>query len=498
MQQKPRNSVERKRPKASKPWQRAIRPIALLLFQLAEWLIEALESGLSLLLAKISQMERKQKILLLMLVAWVIAGLLLNRISVQMRAGSEETDFAVAYQSIVQLGETALESSPPVLRSQSKYGISQTLYDRWRQSQNQPIQDITELSETEAKSLYRSFWQQGQCDGYAPPLDIACLDTQLSFNAVLSQNFFTALPDNPQAAAIEVSRRRTAYHRRALEQLIPFSADAPQNGRSQQDRLTQIGGLQRDRALIEFAEAGSGAVGSQSASPPSLDSPPLPDSLQSPAQDSSPEFTVPLPDRSPAAAPPIELSAQQISAKADLFTVEVWIKLEDGSHAPATGLIVSADGLILTNAHVVEGNLNPVIHSRDGQQYPGQAIAVDRRLDLALVQASGASNLTVAPFAKTTAQVKPGDMVYAIGSPEGEHWKLTTTKVLAVQSPCGLPSLKCIRSPKGFLEPGNSGGPLLDQTGLVIGINRALQESTGQGVSIPAEVIQTFLERVKR
>ena len=166
---------------------------------------------------------------------------------------------------------------------------------------------------------------------------------------------------------------------------------------------------------------------------------------------------------------------------------------------------MSADGLILTNAHVVERNSNPTIHIRNQandqqseQQYPGQTIAVDRQLDLALVQASGASNLTVAPLAQTTAQVKTGDTVYAIGSPEGEHWKITTTQVLAVQSPCGLPSLKCIRSPKGFLEPGNSGGPLLDQSGTVIGINRALQESTGEGVSIPVEAVQDFLEKVKR
>ncbi len=490
MPQKPDNSAVRKRQRASKPWQRALRPIALLLFWLAERLIEALGAGLRTLRAKIRQMERKQKILLLMLVTWVIVGLLLNRISAQMRAGSEEPDFATAYQSIVQLGETALESSPPVLRSQSKYGISQALYDRWRQSQDQPIQDITELSETEAKSLYRSFWKQGQCDSYAPPLDIACLDTLISFDATLSQTFFTALPDNPQMAAIEVSHRRTAYHRHALERLIPFSADAPQNGRLQQNRLTQIEGLQRDRALTAFAEAKSGATSWQTPdSPQSPDSLQSPSSLQSPVQDSSP-------------SQPTDLSDRQISAKADPFTVEVWIKLEDGTHAPATGIVVSTDGLILTNAHVVEGNSNPVIHIRKAQQteqqYPGRAIAVDRQLDLALVQAAGASNLTVAPFAKTTAQVKPGDTVYAIGSPEGAHWKLTTTKVLAVQSPCGLPSLKCIRSPQGFLEPGNSGGPLLDQAGMVIGINRALQESTGEGVSIPAEVIQTFLERVKR
>ena len=487
MQQKPPNSAVRKRHRTSKCWQRVVRPIALPLL----WLVERLTGGLT------GRLGRGRKTLLITLLLWGLAGLLLHQIVVQMQANSDQADFETAYRSIVQLSETALESSPPVLRSQSQYGISQDLYDRWRQSQDQPIQDITSLSETEAKALYHDFWQQGQCNQYAPPLDLACLDTRISFDAKLSQSFLAALPPDPSAAAIAVSHRRTAYHERALERLIPnLSANAPLNERLRHDRLAQIAGLQRDRALIKLAQTGAGTIAAQ---PP--DSWQLPDQRspdQSSPDQSSP--TAPQPTQ-----PSIALSTRQISAKADLFTAEVWIKLEDGSHAPAAGIILSADGLILTNAHVVERNSNPTIHIRNQandqqneQQYPGQTIAVDRQLDLALVQASGASNLTVAPLAQTTAQVKTGDTVYAIGSPEGKHWTLTTAQVLAVQSPCGLPSLKCIRSPKGFLEPGNSGGPLLDQSGTVIGINRALQESTGEGVSIPVEAIQYFLEKVKR
>jgi S1-C subfamily serine protease len=496
MQQDPRRSKVRKRPRANRPWQKALRPIALLLFWLAERLILVLEPLLAHGSAKISQLRRRHKAMLIMLVIWVVGGLFVLHQSGQLPFSGDKSDFEIAYPSIVQLGETALEASPPVLRSQSNYGISQTLYDRWRQSQNLPPQAIAALSGAEAKALYQQFWQRGNCGRYAPPLEVACLDTQISFDPELSRSFLADLPADPKAAAIAVANRRSIYHRRILSSLTPdLSVNAVPNEELRQNRLTQIEGLQRDRALIGLAETGVSIITSQA-----------PDSLQPPDQGLPRDFRFPF-DRSPADSQLAKLSVSQIYAKAEPFTAEVWIKLEDGTHAPATGIVLSADGLILTNAHVVENNANPTIHLRSSafrndeqveQKYPGRAIAVDRQFDLALVQASGASNLTVAPFAATTAQVKPGDTVYAIGSPEGAHWKLTQTKVIAVQSPCGLPNLKCIRSPKGFLEPGNSGGPLLDQAGTVIGINRALQESTGEGVSIPVEVIQEFLEKVKR
>jgi S1-C subfamily serine protease len=70
---------------------------------------------------------------------------------------------------------------------------------------------------------------------------------------------------------------------------------------------------------------------------------------------------------------------------------------------------------------------------------------------------------------------------------------MTTAQIIQVQSDCGLANVRCIRTPQGFLKPGNSGGPLLDAFGQVIGVNRAIQQRTGEGVSIPVEVIQRYV-----
>ncbi|MEP0911787.1 trypsin-like peptidase domain-containing protein [Leptolyngbya sp. GB1-A1] len=174
-------------------------------------------------------------------------------------------------------------------------------------------------------------------------------------------------------------------------------------------------------------------------------------------------------------------------ADPDRFTVEVWINTDSGI-APASGIIIRSDGLILTNHHVIANGLLHV-KTKDGKQFSGRTIASDSSLDLALVQLDGAANLPTAPLAQS-ANVKAGDTVRAIGHPMGSHWKQTEASVIVVNSDCGLQALdgNCIRTPSGFLYPGNSGGPLLNDRGEVIGINRAIQESTGEGVSIPIEI----------
>ncbi|MBD3881640.1 trypsin-like peptidase domain-containing protein [Phormidium tenue FACHB-886] len=470
MQQKPRSKARKPR-KFNKRWQRVIRPIALPLLNLAEK--ATLVFG---------QLGRKYSILLLTLLIWVIAALLLRQLTLEGNLEANQPQFERAYQATLQIVNAALENAPPALQSQSNYGISQNLYDDWQRSQNQPPQDISRLSDTEARSLYQRFWQQGNCGSYAAPMDTVCLDTLVSFGIETGRTFLTDLPTDPTRAAMTVAQQRSIYRRQALERLS--RPNAPPNERLRQTRLAQVGGLRRDRALIALVE---NPVAFQPPTPSPPPSNPLPG-----------WFKLPFPGRPDT---PTLLSASQVHAKAEPFTVEVWITLEDGTNAPATGVILSTDGLILTNAHVVANNPNPTIRIRSDRQterqYPGRVVATDRRIDLALVQLSGASGLPVAPLAHATTQVKVGDTVYALGSPTGSHWKLTQAQVIAVQSACGLPSLKCIRMPKGFLEPGNSGGPLLDTSGTVIGINRALQESTGEGVSIPIETVKQFLAEEK-
>lgn len=194
---------------------------------------------------------------------------------------------------------------------------------------------------------------------------------------------------------------------------------------------------------------------------------------------------------------PQQLTKEQLYALAVQFTVEVWITIEDGSRAPATGIVVGAGDAVLTNAHVVAGNPSPTIRVRDAGggeiDYPGQVVASDRARDMALIALVGAPLLPVAPLADSTAEVRVRDKVYVFGSPVGYHWKMTDGEVIELASECGLRQLRCIRTAEGAMHPGNSGGPLLNGSGDVIGLNRAIQQSTGQGVSIPVEQVRDFL-----
>jgi S1-C subfamily serine protease len=194
--------------------------------------------------------------------------------------------------------------------------------------------------------------------------------------------------------------------------------------------------------------------------------------------------------------PLAELDASTLYANAKPFTVELWINV-DGGYAPATGIILRSDGLILTNYHVISDNPAPSVHLPDGRKFTGQVITSDASVDLALVKIQGVDGLPVAKLADSTQDVQIGDTVYAIGSPMGAHWKLTQAQVMRTDSICGSRALdrQCIRTPSGFLYPGNSGGPLLNTKGEVIGVNRAIQESTGQGVSIPIEIVKAFVQR---
>jgi hypothetical protein len=478
--------------------------------KIPRWLAKAMSSLRNRVRGILQWLRPQQSMGLGLLLMWVIGSLLVTRVLVHSFHGGEQTNdlsqFEAAFQWVSRL-EVPDDAST---ESGRKFGISQMTYNRWRRSQNQPRQDVDNISEAEAKSLYQTYWQQEHCNSYAAPLDATCLDTIVNFGmsgfSSTAEKFFENLPSAPQAAAIEVANRRIDYRQRLLASAdlyrnLPRNSlySRPQYPRSPALRPQQprslptvvVEGLRRDRDLLAQLEVYK---------PPQSSNflwPSVPTAISTFIRQLSPLLNTPLSLASP--QPQQALSSSQIFAKAEPFTVEVWITLEDGTYAPATGMILSADGLVLTNAHVVEGNPQPKIHTRDSQQnehqYSGQVIAADRSVDLALIQISEASGLAIAPLADSTAQVKVGDTVHALGSPVGSHWKLTTAQVIEVQSQCGVPSLRCIRMPRNFLHPGNSGGPLLDTTGTVIGINRAVQGSTGEGVSIPVEDIKRFLQR---
>jgi S1-C subfamily serine protease len=168
-----------------------------------------------------------------------------------------------------------------------------------------------------------------------------------------------------------------------------------------------------------------------------------------------------------------------------------------------SGFIVSRDGTLLTNAHVVDKADRVTVTLKDGSSYEGRVLGVDEVTDLAVVKidAKGAT-LPVAPLGNSDT-VQVGDWAIAVGNPLGLDNTVTlgivsTLKRSSVQA--GIPDkrLDFIQT-DAAINPGNSGGPLLDAGGNVIGINTAIRaDAMGIGFAIPinqAKEIQGTLAR---
>jgi len=148
-----------------------------------------------------------------------------------------------------------------------------------------------------------------------------------------------------------------------------------------------------------------------------------------------------------------------------------------------SGFIFDASGLILTNAHVVEGADSISVQLSSGRQLPGRVYGVSSTMDLAVVKVDG-SSLPVASIG-TSRSLRVGEPVVAIGTPLGEYPDSVTTGVVS-----GLDrsidiqgtSLTGLIQTDAPINPGNSGGPLLDPGGMVIGVNTATT-TDAQGVS---------------
>lgn len=169
------------------------------------------------------------------------------------------------------------------------------------------------------------------------------------------------------------------------------------------------------------------------------------------------------------------------------------IPRENIEKGTGSGFILSADGRVLTNAHVVEGARQVKVTLKDGKVYQGQVVGVDPMTDVAVVQIE-ATNLPTVTLGESN-NLSPGEWAIAIGNPLGLDNTVTVGIISALgrsSVEVGVPDkrVKFIQT-DAAINPGNSGGPLLNAQGEVIGINTAIRaDAQGLGFAIPIQTAQ--------
>jgi len=163
-----------------------------------------------------------------------------------------------------------------------------------------------------------------------------------------------------------------------------------------------------------------------------------------------------------------------------------------------SGFVMSKDGYIITNAHVVEGETQMEVDFNDGTLARARVIGTDPDSDIAVIQVQDvpAEKLFPVTFANSD-DLYIGQSVLAIGSPFGELWTLTTGIISGrdrvIQGLTNY-SIGGVIQTDAAINPGNSGGPLLDMTGDVVGMNSQIASASGSGsgvgFAIPSNLIQ--------
>jgi serine protease Do len=164
------------------------------------------------------------------------------------------------------------------------------------------------------------------------------------------------------------------------------------------------------------------------------------------------------------------------------------VMIHAGGRGNGSGVIWSSDGIIVTNAHVAQRSRRLRVQLWDSRELDATVIASDPARDIASLKVR-ASNLPAATIGKSS-RLRPGELAIAIGNPLGFVGALTTGVIHAVGSVPGLGPQQWVQAGVR-LAPGNSGGPLADAAGRVIGINTMVAWQLA--LAIPSDAVLEFL-----
>ena len=167
--------------------------------------------------------------------------------------------------------------------------------------------------------------------------------------------------------------------------------------------------------------------------------------------------------------------------------------------ALGSGFIIDPSGVVVTNAHVVDGADRVTVQLSDGRELPGQVLGRDSKTDLAVVRIESNDRFQAVPWGDSDT-TRVGDSVFAVGSPFGLGNTVTAGIVSARSREIGAGPYDDFLQVDAAINTGNSGGPLFDATGRVIGVNTAIFTPSGGnvgiGFAIPAQLAREVASQI--
>ncbi len=162
-----------------------------------------------------------------------------------------------------------------------------------------------------------------------------------------------------------------------------------------------------------------------------------------------------------------------------------------------SGILLTSNGYILTNYHVVEETDKILVKLSDGEEYSAKVIGLDPKTDLAVLKIFSLMGFQEAPLGRSD-DLQVGEWVMAIGNPYGLEGTVTVGVVSGIQrSDLGIATFESFIQTDASINPGNSGGPLINLDGKVVGINTAVAEiGAGVGFAIPIQMAVDIAEEL--
>jgi len=208
-----------------------------------------------------------------------------------------------------------------------------------------------------------------------------------------------------------------------------------------------------------------------------------------------PAFGAKAPPPLPSFEPPRSLAP--LVRAVSMTVVSIRAENRDGTRSLGSGLVVSKEGEVLTNAHVVSKASQVRVRLSHGEEYSARILGQDSGVDLALLQLGGAKGLSEAYWGDSDA-LEVGDWVLAIGQPFGLDASVTHGLVSARERVLGIGPLDDFIQFSAPINPGNSGGPLFNMKAEVVGLTTAVVDAAqGIGFAVPINFIREILPRLK-